>query len=385
MEKYEYLFAGNGLSGLTLAYDIISNPLLSGRLLMVDRRQKNRNDRTWGFWHHGTTVFNDIVYRKWKDLIFAGPRSFHHIHLQDFSYQVIRGIDLYNFLALKLKASGRVDFLNAPITAIREGKDCAVLCSGENEYTGKWLFNSTNMNFQGHEQKHKKPPLYLQFNGWTIKPDKPVNTDCLTFMDFRTPQKRGVRFFYMVPYKPDRLLIEYTAFLAPKKLYKDHKSPMERYIKDVMGIESFEILEEERGCLPLFTSIKKRRQGSRVLCIGNAAGHLKATTGYSFKRIQEDSLNIVRSLVEYKHPFRIPGPSRFYSFVDRVMVLVMTRFGHTIHRIFDLLFKKNSVNRILNFLDETASLPECLEIMQSLPAHYFYRAIFSEMGFMGKK
>lgn len=385
MEHYEYLFAGSGLSGLSLAFDIISNPLLGGRILMIDRREKNRNDRTWGFWHSGTTIFNDIVYRKWKDLLFASPRNVQNIHLNDFSYQVIRGIDLYQHLMDKLKSSGRVDFVCSSIDRIFEKDDCVTIVAGGKEYAGDWLFNSTSMEVGQKPKPRKAPPLYMQFNGWTIKTKEPVKTDCLTFMDFRTPQKRGVRFFYMVPYEPNRVMVEYTAFLPPKKLYKDYKTPMARYIKDIMGIESFEILEEERGCLPLFTSVRKRRQGRRALRIGNAAGHLKATTGYSFKRIQEDSRFIVRSLIEREHPFGIPGPSGFYGLVDRVMVIVMARFGYTIHRIFSILFKGNSINRILGFLDEKASLPECLDIMKSLPPHYFYRAIFSELGFLGKK
>ena len=51
------------------------------------------------------------------------------------------------------------------------------------------------------------------FIGWFIKTKKNIfNDEKITFMDFDIDQKNNTRFMYILPYKKNDALIEYTLF-----------------------------------------------------------------------------------------------------------------------------------------------------------------------------
>ena len=63
-KKYEYIIAGAGLAGLSLAYKIRKDQSLNGKsILLVDKDHKNKNDRTWCFWSRTKGDFDDIRYK----------------------------------------------------------------------------------------------------------------------------------------------------------------------------------------------------------------------------------------------------------------------------------------------------------------------------------
>ncbi len=60
------------------------------------------------------------------------------------------------------------------------------------------------------------------------------------------------------------------------------------------------------------------------MAIGIQGGLAKATTGYAYTRIQNDSAAIVASLMDCGHPFAVPGVTRpGYGLLDSVMLQVM--------------------------------------------------------------
>ncbi len=70
MEHYDIIIAGGGCAGLSLAYQLIHSPLRDRSILIVDRDDKDQNDRTWAFWTDRPTPFQPVVHREWRRLRF---------------------------------------------------------------------------------------------------------------------------------------------------------------------------------------------------------------------------------------------------------------------------------------------------------------------------
>ena len=81
------------------------------------------------------------------------------------------------------------------------------------------------------EQK-KYPVLQQHFLGWTITTPTPTfKADEIVFMDFDIPQKNTTQFMYILPFSPNKALVEYTLF-SPQLL---EKSAYEKALKEYLN------------------------------------------------------------------------------------------------------------------------------------------------------
>ncbi|MFY7730815.1 MAG: lycopene cyclase family protein, partial [Flavobacterium sp.] len=73
---YQYIIAGGGMAGLSLAFYLNKSLLKNESILIIDRDVKQANDHTWCFWEKEVSPFEDIIYRKWNGLWFYGKEDF---------------------------------------------------------------------------------------------------------------------------------------------------------------------------------------------------------------------------------------------------------------------------------------------------------------------
>jgi|GEM_PF-4274895 len=59
---YDFIIAGGGAAGLSLAYYLTMSPLSGSRVLVVDGAKKDANDRTWCFWSDAPSALEKVVY-----------------------------------------------------------------------------------------------------------------------------------------------------------------------------------------------------------------------------------------------------------------------------------------------------------------------------------
>lgn len=74
MRHYDFILAGGGLAGMSLAYRLIHGSLRDASILILDRDSKEGNGRTWCFWAPPgqPTLFDGIVSREWDWLQLCG-------------------------------------------------------------------------------------------------------------------------------------------------------------------------------------------------------------------------------------------------------------------------------------------------------------------------
>jgi lycopene beta-cyclase len=119
MQQYDYIIAGGGLAGLSLAFYLNESPTLRHKkILIIDRTDKTENDRTWCFWTDEKTAFEEIVFKQWQQIRFFGQDFQEEMTLSPFFYQMIRGIDFYTFVKNKLRQNPNIEWLFGEVEGI---------------------------------------------------------------------------------------------------------------------------------------------------------------------------------------------------------------------------------------------------------------------------
>ena len=376
MKSYDVILAGGGAAGLSLACHLIRSPLSEYRVLIVEQDAKDRDDRTWCFWANHPTLFDEIISRSWDRLQVVGKHESLTLALQEYHYNMIRGIDFYRFARAFLTKHPQVDFLRGRVERIEDGAyEAGVLVDGR-KYTGTWVFDSLFDWSAFRPDPVRYHALVQQFKGWEIDAAESVfDPQLATFLDFRIPQERGTHFFYVLPFSERHALVESVLCAATPVVWAECEQALRRYLERVLGIAAYTIARQEQGLSPLTDWPFPRRNGQRVMAIGTKGGRVKPSTGYAFLRMQQDSSAIVRSLLEAGHPFRVPKSPHRYRFFDSVMLEIMTRHAERIEPVFLALFKHNATRRIFRFLDEIASPWENGLMMPTLPPRLLWQTL----------
>ncbi|HMS40306.1 MAG TPA: lycopene cyclase family protein, partial [Pyrinomonadaceae bacterium] len=190
-KSFDYIIAGGGLAGLSLAFYLNESRLKDKKILIIDREKKSENDHTWCFWEKENSAFEEIVFRRWNTVWFHGTRSFNEkLDLGEYVYKMIRAKDFYEFVFAKLGANFTV--LQAEISEIEN----------DSVKTDKGEFRAKEFIFDSFTRKTYNNPKYLNllqhFRGWVIETSENIFVETApTIFDFRVEQKNECRFIYI--------------------------------------------------------------------------------------------------------------------------------------------------------------------------------------------
>ena len=74
MKHYNYIFAGAGLASLMTVYKmVLSKKFTDKTILIIDKNEKNTNDKTWSFWEMKNSLWDNCVSKKWNEAVFLSP------------------------------------------------------------------------------------------------------------------------------------------------------------------------------------------------------------------------------------------------------------------------------------------------------------------------
>ncbi len=375
MPDYDFIIAGAGLSGLSLALHMMASPLRDRSILIVDHDSKEGNDRTWSYWSDRPTLFDDLACRTWDRLHLAGLNGEMRVNLRRYRYRTIRGSDFYAHARRELSRRPNVTWRHSKVEAIEDAGGAARVISDSGAVTGCWAFDSLPRPISA-PAAGRYHQLKLHFTGWEIETARAAfDPTAATFLDFRTPQNGATRFFYVLPFDERHALVEYTLFSTVPLLPRDYEQALQAYLHDVLRIDDYSILRQEGGVIPITDRPYPRRTGRQVMAIGTQGGCVKPTTGFAFTRVQSDSAAIVQSLLKHDQPFDVPENSSRYRLYDSMLLDIIEREPERIQSIFATLFKRNSIEHVLSFLDEQASLAQNVRLFATLPPAPFLQAM----------
>jgi lycopene beta-cyclase len=368
MKHYDFLFAGGGLAGLSLAYHLLQSPLRSHTMLIVDQHPQSYEDRTWGFWAHQTTPFDNIVYRSWNRLQVLDEQSTKLLSLRTYRYQAIRGCDFSHFLQQKLADHPNVEFLQGTVEQIEDGNNDASLLVEGHCYHGQWIFDNRFQWSAADPLPAHYAYLKQQFKGWEIETDESIfDPQTVTLFDWRISQGKEGSFFYILPFSEYHALVMFVIYTKVAIGWEKCDSALQDYLQTALGTRAYRLLRTEQGITLLTDQPFPRRSGQHVMTIGKTGGRVKPSTGYAFSRIQQDSAAIVDSLLRTGHPFQVtPSPLR-YRFFDAVLLHSMSSHKEQRTPLLKAILMRQPIERMLRFLDEIGSHRENLLMVPALP------------------
>jgi lycopene beta-cyclase len=365
---YDYIIAGGGMAGLSLAFLLNNSSLGNKKILIIDREIKNQNDHTWCFWENEKGNFEEIVFRKWNNVWFHGTQDFNKLlSLENYEYKMIRAVDFYKYIHAKLNQNYNFEIIQADILSVENG----IVKTDKGDFEAReFVFDSS------HKKTYDNPKyqnMWQHFLGFVIETENVAfKPDEATLFDFRVKLKNECRFCYVLPISENQALIEFTIFSDNLLERSEYEIELKKYIADVLKIEKYEIKETEFGVIPMSDEPHEEFPDPKTIRIGTSGGYVKPSTGYSFMRTQKRLQDIVRKLEsnEKLTPFKQP----WKSFMDSVFLNVLLTKKHSADDVFTALFMNNPTTRVLKFLDEETSLAEDYRIMRSVPIVPFSKA-----------
>ena len=88
--KYDYIIAGMGASGLSLAMRLAKSAVEFSRILIIDKAQKNKNDRTWCFWTKETNDwYAPLIKNSWQNISFNSTTYHNKFNIAPYTYVLI--------------------------------------------------------------------------------------------------------------------------------------------------------------------------------------------------------------------------------------------------------------------------------------------------------
>ena len=370
---YDYIITGAGCAGLSLLLRMHQHDFFKQKkILLLDADDKQKNDRTWCFWETSPGLFQPVVCKEWTQLDFYGQPFSARFDIAPYTYKMIRGRDLYQFVLTKISSWPNVVFRQEKAERIYHESSRGYVQTSTGVYNAQYVFNS--ILFQPHVLQ-TEGSLLQHFKGWMITTENDTFTSNVAkFMDFRLRPAQENTFVYVLPISSRKALVEYTVF-SPSLLPDDkYINGLQDYIRQYLSLTKYEIVEEEFGIIPMSTYTFPQEK-SPIVNIGTVGGQTKSSSGYTFQFIQKHSATIANALLHSEHPGRTHSffDKRFVVY-DHTMLQVLYSGNLTASQIFSDLFQRNKPQLIFKFLDNETTLAEELKIMNSVPTRIFLPA-----------
>ena len=294
---YDYAFLGGGLASLQLARKISEQQ--QARIVIIEKDTEKKNDRTWCFWAREAMEYDEIVSSKWSRCRFISlSGKAMEKEMAPWSYRQIRSGAFYESTLARLEQKGNFTLLYDEITDVHEYKDHVEIKTSHHSLQAKTIFDS-RINFRNYTSPAIDAFNYAtqHFYGLFIQLNKNhFDPETFTMMDFSYPALDDeFGFVYILPYTERYALVELTFFSNKLREDEEYHQILNHYIKDRIS-EDFEILETERGRIPMLDRRIRRHNKKRIIKTGTNGGLTKVSTGYTFTRVLADSEKLAHYL-----------------------------------------------------------------------------------------
>lgn len=373
MKNYDYILAGGGCAGLSLAYHLLESSLKDSNILILESTLGEVPNKTWCYWNTAALAIHPEAARfSWNSFyLTSGSKKYQH-GLEKLSYYHLNSHDFYAHVLEKIKRFPNVHFLKEEVSMIRSNKnEVQVITKSSTTFQASYVFDSRiTLDEQNQDI------LNQVFIGLRIK-SKSAIFDPLSvgLMDFDTPTFPGFDFIYTLPFTSHEALIEYTAYTSETREEQALLDSLKAFLYQKFGDLEYEVTFKESGQIPMTTRVNQKTSGTRHVLIGTAAGWTKPSTGYTFAQIQENCSQLVTRIEQgAKQPLLFPRKSRFV-FYDNILLSIAHHWPKRLPGVFINLFSTSSPDLVLRFLAEKTSFWEELKLLSRLKFGIFLKGL----------
>ena len=376
-KHFDIIICGGGAAGLLLAHGLINNDAFDHlSIALIEKEQKNQNDRTWCFWEEGKGTWDHLVSSRWDNAIFKSHQYNVTFSLAPYQYKMIEGINFYNHLYPLLEKAPNLHLIQAEITEVNAHDEYAEVTTLKTSYTGDKVFSS--LPKEDYKQQQKFPVLQQHFIGWFVQTEAPIfDKDTMVFMDFDLPQKNNTRFMYVLPFSSTEALVEYTLFSKDLLEDKEYEDEIKQYLTQKKA-GKVKVNATEKGSIPMTAYNFDQHNSAHLMHIGTAGGWTKASTGFTFQKSQEKINELIEFLKKGKPLDKFPQRNKF-NFYDMLFLDVLAKYNAEGSTLFSRMFQRNTPQRIFQFLHEKTSYQQEVLLMSSFPIGRFVKALFKRI------
>jgi lycopene beta-cyclase len=378
---YNYIIIGAGAAGLHLALAMLENGFLKNKtVLILEKEEKVASDKTWCFWESGQGRWDSILHHSWDMGKFISPAAEVELNLAPYRYKMLQSGAFYKYAKEKINGTAGMSWKKGTVTQVQNdgSNECVLLENGE-EFFAPLVFDS-RIDPKFFDESDPYFRVWQHFKGWTIQTKEDIfDPFTFTMMDFRIQHKDSTSFTYVLPTGPNQALIEFTLF-SPELLNEgEYDQGLKKYISEILNLPEYEILEEEKGVIPMTDYPFHQVSTGSHIKIGTAGSWVKPSSGYSFRNAEHKAHRIIENLrlgkpatsglLKYRH--------RVYDtlFLDRLF-----RDNANGEALFSTMYTKNDIQQIFRFLDEDTTFTEELQIMSTFKPLPFMGAIVRWLG-----
>ncbi len=122
-QVYDYAIVGAGAAGIHLILKMISDDFFQNKkILVIDKNEKTKNDRTWCFWEKEKTWHDELVAHQWKKATVIEEKGTRIHDLFPYIYKMIYADDLYRYAHKKMSERQNIRWVEDKVMAIEKNE-----------------------------------------------------------------------------------------------------------------------------------------------------------------------------------------------------------------------------------------------------------------------
>ena len=222
--------------------------------------------------------------------------------------------------------------------------------------------------------------MFQYFIGWEVKVNPSCfNPKCLTLMDFRCDQSRGIHFIYVLPFTSSTALVESTMFSQQREPDIFFETAINTYLYSYCGVSDFTVKRVEKGGIPLghLPQVRGNKRG-----IGANGDAIRPASGYAFAFIQKQVLATIQKSQNRDKKEKIPSsliiksPHKFVDYwMDEVFITVLKLNPGVASKLFLEIAKALNGTEYAQFLSGEAGWWVRLKVVMAMPKIIFINAL----------
>lgn len=364
---------GGGCAGLSLAARLADAGARGPRVVVVEPRAQHVDDRSWCFWSSASSPvarLASVACEAWSLSTAQGEEIVQRA--PGLAYRYVRGADFYgDALARIVAPASRVTLLRG----VRAGAVRPARGHLEVETTQGTLRCATVVDTR--PSPGPAPALLRQqFAGVELRllPSQMPADGVAGLMQQLDHDRHGLRFDYVLPLGPDRVLAEATRFsvgvLPCAVLARDLAALLAR-----RGWGDGKALRHEQGCLPMGLADAATAVDPRVHRAGIGGGALRASSGFGYVRIQRWADACAHRVLAGAPPCGHPREPALRALLDRTFLRALRDDPGRGPAYFMLLAQALDGHGFVRFMGDDAHWRDTLRAVACLPPRPFLRAL----------
>lgn len=372
-QSVDLAILGAGCAGLSLARELAKSQVTRS-VLVIEPRETYQDDRSWCFWAPDQHAQSGLVSHGWPRWLFglAGKAPSART-CPGYRYQYIRSSDFYQDSLACIGTCAAID--------LKMGESVTALAP----HLSGWQITTTAGTYLANQVIDTRPPTKQRLEQSTLQ-------QCFLGVEIQLPHENTVDigvaelmtdmrivdgefcFTYVLALAPDRLLVEVTFFARTPPSRATLQSQLTQLLAD-RGWAGATVLRTEFAELPMGMPDEPASDQTQLLSAGLRGGALRPSSGYGFLRIQHWASHCA-ALYQANGTLLPQTTSGFWvKKMDQLFLSVLHQEPALAADLFNQLFGHTEPARFVRFMNDEASLSDCLHIVACLPKTPFLKAL----------